>query len=384
MRSEQRSIAVLILSVLGALAAAETPKIDPFGPLSGRALAIGGRHFALADDIDTLLANPAGMASVPRQLSVSRFQTRVTGPVFDIANAVIGGSDPTTALTDIIKNNGYKLYSALALAGPLSFGYTDGGIGFGLYNESKASLNAASISAVDVNVAEDVLLAGGYAFGFDLGRGNRLDIGVIGKGFVRGEVRVTKSIFDLQDLLSNPGTLTKSEPFAETTGIGIDLGLRWSLDKTIAVGLACRDAFSPALETDYPGLDGFINTPSVNTNRYVVVAPNLGIGFMWKPSLGRFGQVMDSFVVVADYSDILDLLNPVPRNPILNVSLGIEAKVLEILSLRAGVRGALPSAGIGLNLGLFSLDLSAYGEELGIEPGARPVYNLLLNFDFRY
>ena len=40
MRSEQRRIAVLILFVLGAWAAAETTTIDPFGPLSGRALAI--------------------------------------------------------------------------------------------------------------------------------------------------------------------------------------------------------------------------------------------------------------------------------------------------------------------------------------------------------
>ncbi|HET7838216.1 MAG TPA: hypothetical protein VFL04_00555 [Rectinemataceae bacterium] len=384
MRLEQHSIALTILLLASALAFAETPEIPPFGPLSGRALAMGGRHFALADDIDTILANPAGLASAPRQLSVSRLQTRLTGPVFDIANAVVGGSDPTTALTDIIKNNDYKLNSGLSMAGPLSFGYVDGGIGFGLYNETKASLNAATISVVDLSVAEDVLLAGGYAFGFDLGRGNRLDIGVIGKGFVRGEVAVSKSIFEVQSLLSNPSSLMSSQPFAETTGIGLDLGLRWSLDKTLAAGIACRDAFSPALETKYPGVDGFLNSPAVNTSRYVIIAPNLGLGLMWKPPLGRLGQVIDSLLLVADYSDILDLFSPIPRNAILNVSLGVETKVLDILALRAGIRDALPSAGVGLDLGVFSVDLTAYGEELGNEPGMRPIYNLLLNFDFRY
>ncbi len=377
-------LSILLLASAIAIAVAETPKIAPFGPLSGRALAMGGRHFALADDIDTILANPAGIASAPRQLSVARLQTRVTGPVFDIANAVVGGSDPTTALTDVIKNNDYKLFSGLSLAGPLSFGYTDSGIGFGLFNETKVSLNAASISAVDMNVAEDVLLAGGYAFGFDLGGGNRLDLGVVGKGYVRGEVSVTKSIFDVQSLLSNPANLMSSQPFAETTGIGVDLGMLWSLDKTLAAGIAWRDAFSPGLETDYSGVDGFLKSSSGSANHYVIVTPNLGLGFMWKPKLGRLGQVLDSFVFVADYQDIIGLFDPVPRNAILNASLGVEARILEILAIRAGIRQALPCAGLGIDLGLFSLDLTAYGEELGIEPGARPVYNLLLNLDFRY
>jgi hypothetical protein len=96
------------------------------------------------------------------------------------------------------------------------------------------------------------------------------------------------------------------------------------------------------------------------------------------------GQVIDSLVFALDYRDILDLTSLVPRNPILNVGLGVEARVLEIVTLRAGINDALPSAGIGLHLGVCTINLVAYGAELGLDPGDRPYYNLLVDFDFKY
>jgi len=108
------------------------------------------------------------------------------------------------------------------------------------------------------------------------------------------------------------------------------------------------------------------------------------MGLMWSPALGRLGQVIDSLVFALDYKDILDLASPVPRNPILNVGLGVEARVLEIVTLRAGIDEALLSTGIGLDLGVFTINLAAYGAELGLDPGDRPYYNLLVDIDFKY
>jgi hypothetical protein len=310
----------------------------------------------------------------------------MVGPVFDIANAAIGGSKPTEALTQIIKNSNNKLYTGLDISGPLAFGYADGGIGFGLFNNTKASMNAASISAVGLHVAEDLLLTGGYAFSIDLGKGNQLDIGVTGKGYVRGEVSVKKSVFDLEPLLSHYKRLFEDEPFSQTTGVGVDLGMRWSRDKSFAVGLACRDAFSPGYETTYTSAKDFLDDPTIakTGGRNVVVSPDLAAGIMWKPALGRLGLVIDSLVFALDYVDILDLFDPIPRNAILNLGMGVEVKFLDIVYARLGIRDALLAAGVGLDLGVARLNVTAYGEELGLEPGARPVYNILLSFEFRY
>ena len=111
---------------------------------------------------------------------------------------------------------------------------------------------------------------------------------------------------------------------------------------------------------------------------------SLDLGLAWTPSLGRLGEVVDALVIALDYRDILDLFAVLPRNPILNVGLGAEARVLDIVTLRAGIADALPSAGMGLNLSAFTMNLSVYGAELGLDPGDRPYYNLLIDFDFKY
>jgi hypothetical protein len=62
----------------------------------------------------------------------------------------------------------------------------------------------------------------------------------------------------------------------------------------------------------------------------------------------------------------------------------VEVVMLQILALRAGFNEGYFSAGLGLNLTFFSLNLTMFGSELSTEPGLRPVYNLLLGLEFRY
>jgi hypothetical protein len=187
-------------------------------------------------------------------------------------------------------------------------------------------------------------------------------------------------------LLSDP-TAIMNQRFTLTTGVGFDAGLRWNWKERVAFGLSCRDAYSPALVTNYSSVLGFINDPTTAkeaATEYARIAPKLSAGLMWSPNLGRLGSVFDSFVLAADYNDFLDLLNPLPRNAILNVGLGAEAKLLGILAIRVGIDKALLNAGAGLDLGIFRLNLTAFGDELGSEPGSRPVYNLMLSFEFIY
>jgi hypothetical protein len=54
------------------------------------------------------------------------------------------------------------------------------------------------------------------------------------------------------------------------------------------------------------------------------------------------------------------------------------------MSVRIGVREALPQAGVYFNLDALRMGVSVWGSELGYEPGERSVYNLALSFDFVY
>jgi len=359
--------------------------IAPFAPPDGRGLAMGGSHAALTDDYTALLVNPAALAEAPKKMFVSEVGFASAGPIFDFLNIAMSGGDVMASLQNLFAKNNYKLYSGLAMPGPLSFGYVDRGLGFGLFNTSRFTFNMASASSITVDFAEDVLLTGGYALRFDLGKGHVLDAGIAAKGFVRGETVATYDVLSLSSFVSNPAELM-AKPYNLTTGIGIDTGLRWSYEGRIAAGLACRDLYSPALVTTYPGgIVQFLGNNVASPNpSYTYVQPNLDLGLMWKPRLGFLSQVFESLTLAMDYSDILNLFSLLPRNAILNFSVGMEARVLDILYLRAGIQEALLSAGVGIDLHAFTINFAAFGNELGLEPGARPVYNLLMTIDFRY
>jgi hypothetical protein len=373
---------LLFCSLAGAFA---DQGITPFAPPDGRGLAMGGSHAALTDDYTALLVNPAALAEAPKKMFVSEVGFASAGPIFDFLNIAMTGGDVMTSLQNLFAKNNYRLYSGLAMPGPLSFGYVDHGLGFGLFNTSRFTFNMASASSIQVDFAEDMLLTGGYALRFDLGNGHALDAGIAAKGFVRGETLATYDVLSISSFVSNPAELL-SKPYNLTTGIGIDTGLRWSYEGRIAAGLACRDLYSPALVTTYPGgLIQFLgNNTAASNPSYTYVQPNLDLGLMWKPRIAFLSQVVESLTLAMDYGDILNLFSLLPRNAILNLSFGLETRVLDILYLRAGIQQALLSAGVGIDLHAFTINFAAFGTELGLEPGSRSVYNLLMMIDFRY
>jgi hypothetical protein len=384
MHSRLALVAALNISLFTLGASADTLVLDPIDFSTGREKSMGGSHVALADDYSVLLTNPAGLADVPQQVSVADLGIQAIGPVFDIANALIGGSNPTTALVNFLAANDYKLYAGLGIQGPIAFGFTGGGLGFGLFNKTSMIVDVASATSINVSAEEDMLFTGGYAVRFDLGHGHELSAGMTAKGFVEGDVSTPSGmgIIEAVGLISNPTSLM-SQPFTLTTGIGLDAGLRWAW-KGLAAGLVCHDIYSPAIQTTYSSVTDFVSSGAGSAPSAAMLKRMLDAGFSWSPSLGRLGEVLDRLVIAIDYNDILDLTNPVYRNPILNVGLGVETRILEIVTLRAGINDALLSAGMGLDLGVFTINLAAYGTELGLDPGDRPYYNLLVDFDFKY
>ena len=377
----KKKVAAVIAVIVFGSGLASAQWIKAVTPPSARSFAMGGHHAALADDFSVLFSNPAGLTKVKPELFIAQAGVRASGPIFDIAGALVGGGDILNSLLAVLKQNGNKLYAGADIAGPLAFGYVGRGLGFGFFNRTQAVADATSLTSISANASEQMLLVGGYGFGIDLG-GSSIDFGLLAKGYMNGELVVKSSVFDIESVIAKP----LGQPFRLITGIGIDAGLLWSMGKTAAIGISFRDAFSPALVTSYTSYEDFVANPSVAKTGAVAsrVRPDLSVGVSYTPKLGSLAVVFDRLLFALDYSDILDLTTALPRNAILNVGLGMEAKVLDILYLRAGIADALLSAGIALDLSIFRLNASAWGTELGLEPGQRSVYNLLISVEFRF
>jgi hypothetical protein len=359
---------------------------------SARLSAIGGIHAGLADDITTLFSNPAGFRSAGPQFTVSEVAVHLAGPVFDLAGVfskLSSSSNPAALLTDpniiaVLTD----LYTSFSLNGPISFGYVGNGLGFGFFNSTGIVLTTqGTLPTVSAAAQENLMFVGGFSVPIPLPDSMRstLDLGVSLKLFAQGTILMSQSILSLLSIIQsgNPSALL-NQPFNLDVGVGVDAGILYSWNKTISVGIVGRNLYTPVSRSQYASVTAVgTATPTVT---YGIAPADLSAGVMYSPQLEMLRPYITSLKVMLDYSDILDFWThpATTSNPILHVGTGIELTVLRILALRAGLGDGYFSAGAGVNLTMFQLDLAIYGNELSTEPGLRPVYNLMLGLEFRY
>jgi len=375
---EKKAIGIAAASLLFSYAA-EAVDVEPFTIPSARANAMGGVHAAVAGDFQAIFANPAGFVGAEPELSVAALSVGVYGPVFDMIDSVQTYLDTEKLdFSGLIGPHGLR--TGVDVSGPLSFGYVGEGIGFGVFNRTYVSAAARGLT-LDARASEDLLLAGGYAFRFSPWGGHIVDAGFLAKGFLRGTLPIESSILTVTDI----GDPVSEKPFDSIAGVGLDLGLRYDFSRLFAAALVCRDIYSPAVVTTYSSAEAFIEGSDEDpSSRYGQVRPRLDVGVSYSPRIVLFERYISGLVLALDYHDILDLYELIPRNPILNIGLGAELQLLDVLSLRAGIADALPSAGFGLDMRFVRLDFTMRGREFGYDPGYMPVFAMDLDLLFRY
>lgn len=376
----KKGILVALVLALGiSWVGAET--VSPFTLPSARLGALGGRHGTLSDDFTTLFTNPAGFVGVKEQLSAAQISASAYGPLFDIADVLINylGSSGALDISKIVGPGG--LATGLSLGGPVSFGWVGRGLGFGIFN--RTTMDAVTLgSNLKAAPSEELLITGGYAFRIFDKNSQVIDAGFLGKGFFRGTLGLQSSIFTVTDLFS--GDPLGSKPFTTVAGVGVDLGVKYDLAKTFDASLVWHDAYSPALKSTYSSTADFIGGKQPLSNSYVIVSSGLDVGVSYTPKYPQLDQYVSRLSFYLDYRDMLNLFALIPRNPILNVGLGVEAVVLDALSLRAGITDALPALGFGIDFTVMRLDFAMRGVELGLDPGVQSTYAIDLDLLFRY
>jgi hypothetical protein len=378
MRSLRVSLLLFSLSFILCLALyAEDKTIEPFVIPNARASALGGVHAGLGDDFYTLFTNPASFVGVKEQFNAAEITVSMYGPVFEILDlAQKMGSGGALDISGITGQGGFA--AGFDMAGPVSLGWVGRGLGMGVFNRTKAHAVMTGTMLRPV-VFEDILLVGGYSFRLLDTKKHIFDAGFLGKGYYRGSLDMQASVFDITTLLDDP----MGNEFKTYLGLGLDLGLRYEFDD-LTLALVCYDVYSPAMVSTYASMNDFMDKKNSTSSAYSTVTRRLNLGFKYKVHSNFLDRYISDFILLADYNNFLDLLSLIPRNPVLNIGIGAEVRVLEVLSLRLGIADALPAAGFGLDYSFFRFDCSMHGKELGLDPGVQPVYALDLSFIFRY
>lgn len=350
--------------------------------------ALGGLHVAKASGFSTLFANPAGFYAAPKQLSISELSLGLTGPVFTIGSIIMEGltsGDISTLLSDSavvdLLNN---IYAAASLTGPLYFGYLGNGLGFGIFNNTDISIYNPRTLSLAAKIEESIILCGGYTLRIPINEDHLLDLGILLKGMVRGELLVEKTLLELVDFSQLGAETLLSSPFSLISAIGFDAGIRYQYKEIFAFGISGKDIYTPTLRNTYSSLQSFLdNGAAVETAG--IVPFTLNVGFQFTPSLGKLSRYISDLQILLDYEDHLDAIfyPEIATHPLLHVGLGVELVLLDILSLRGGFFQGLFAAGLGLDLKAFKLNLAMFGSERSSEVGMDSVYNLQIGFEFR-
>ncbi len=351
---------------------------QPITIISPAASALGGPHTTMNSGFSSLMNNPAGFYTTKPEFSIAEITMGLKGPVFDIANLLI--TNDMAALPGLLQG----IYAGMDLLGPISFGYVGEGLGFGIYSNSYSTISSSGPLTVKADMGSELVLAGGYAMRIPLPlpEVNQLDAGMLLKGTFKGGVAFEESALNVMNI--GLSTLMTA-PFTFITGIGVDLGFRYTYKKMLTFGLVGRDVYSPSLHNVYTNINDFSAGATPTQSLYGIVPFSLDLGFMYSPDLESKNIFISDLNIYLDYYDILDfwLYPELTINPLLHIGFGTQISMLSILDIRAGFYQGLLSAGLGLDLYYFKMNLAMFGTERSTEPGLQPVYNIQLGFEFR-
>jgi hypothetical protein len=351
----------------------------PFTVPSARNYGMGGPHAAYTDDINSLFINPGAFVTA-NQFSAAELSVGVQGDIFGLQDALSGGDDVSGSLLSWVEKTEGKIPLGADIRGPLAFGKVGNGWGWGAFDRIYLDMRLVG-STISVGLYGDLMGNVGYAFRV-LNKGvHTVDVGAQGKAFGRyfietGKIRILEMASgDIENLTK------KTTPFLILGG-GIDIGAQYRFLDNLTGALAVTDLFTLgyAAPMSLPGIGSGSGTP----DSYVAyVKPRINLGVSYKV----FENSLVTWVLMADYRDLINLFQQnkyQSTNGVLNLSIGTEVILWDLVSFRLGMNEMLPAVGIGIDAKVLKLDAAIYGKELGNEPGKLSTYGLELGILFRY
>ena len=370
------------------LFAADPIEVRPFTMSGARERGMGGPHVAFTDNVFSLFVNPAALHE-SNEKSFFELGLGLHGPVLelvDIMNKAQGAGDQelVNQIGAFAKKSGGKIPLGAEVRFPLSIGYTANGLGWGVWN--KVWLDTKIIGTdIEADAAVDFVLNFGMSFNIFTFEGlgsHFLDTGFVVKALARGgAIGFDENLLNVMDP-NMMDTFVDDINFPLLLGGGLDLGLTYRWKKFIP-----GNTFIAAITfDDLPTLLSARPLAGKDKCEKYVISPTVNIGAAYTFDLTAFAPVPLEFAFAIDYHDISRWFTPddfTKRNPVLNLSMGLEITAFKIASLRFGMNEMLPAFGVGVNLKGFKVEGALYGKELGIEPGQLPAYAFDLSISVR-
>lgn len=344
-----RRLALLCVFAFTSAAAAEAIRTINS---SVRALGMGDAFVALADDDSSLFYNPAGLARVSG-LNWKVFGIRAGGSGYEALTKVQSLNSDSGEFSDAIQEL-YGEHVNVNLGGSSIF--TAPMFGFGVYNHADVTLKIDD--PVNPKIYATVINDYGYVFGFGAPLGPFLQAGFDLKYIKRTGGDLPFGAGSIADLQSD-------DIIQRITGWGVGYGADIGVNVVVPAPF-----FSATFATVWRNV-GKTKFTSENPNTILPDEDNditLGAGLLFDFPLVSVAPAIDIRYLNRDDLQLMRKLN-----------FGIEIG-LPLLDIRGGFREGYYTAGLGVNLGLFKVDVATYGVELGDYPGQIEDRRYLLEF----
>jgi hypothetical protein len=378
-----RLVKLFVLFMLGTSLGtvfAEDVYMQAFAPRSATILAQGGSFTAVSRGYEALFTNPAGFAASRGSLTLM-INPWVYGNPQDLlisAGAIEPPADYKGPSTTFNEPSGFSDYLAYA-----SKGGVGGGTGFGL-GWSGRGLGLGVISSTDLfmfgnpfpggvkgYIQSDVALIAGVGLTLADSKLVTLRFGADIRPTIRFYSPVTANT-----LLDMMASNTTGNPLNSTfmysgSALALDAGVQGTLFEHILFGLSVRDMFNTRYDmAQYPLGDwldeasmGNIPSGGPSASDTYIVPMNISAGLGYHVDMGALSWLVDPTFHV-ELADPLGVMRD-KRSPWALLHVGTETKVLQFISLRAGLNQGYVTAGAGIKLLFLDINMAAFTRELG-------------------
>jgi hypothetical protein len=363
----------------------------PFAPVSPTVMGSGGCAITTAQGFDSFFYNPAGLSRGGGGFTTSSTSWIYSRPdllISQAAQLALGTTNPTATfnfLSSQVTSGGFGAGSALGI------GYVSGGFGLGAAFIIDSLLYGQSMLGCTGDITATLGFMTGLSIPFDF-RGIRVNVG----GDVRPMIRIhalipNSSAVSLVNAIANGGDIPaalSSTPAVYGSGVAFDLGLIGEVG-WFSFGLSIRDLGGTTFSytaNSFGSVTGALasqgSLPAGSSVSDVYTIPmDVGIGLSFHPDLGSFRYVVDPRLSLE-----LGNINGALDGTALFwtcIHAGAELKVFNLLALRAGVNQGYLTAGAGVKLFVFDLNMAVFTQELGQHLGDQPNACMTFNADAR-
>lgn len=319
---------------------------------STRALGMGDAFTALASDDSALFYNPAGLAKVSG-LNWKVFSLRAGGSGYEALTQIQDLNTSDSGFASAVSEL-YGEHVSLNLGGSSIF--TAPMFGFGIYNHADVIIQVDNPVSPEINAT--AINDYGYVFGFGAPIGPFLQLGLDLKYIKRTGGEIPFGPGSLADLQSDAIT-------QRITGWGVGYGADLGMNLVVPAPF-----FSATFAAVWRNV-GVTRFRSEDPNTELPVEDNditLGTALLFDFPLVSVAPAID-----------FRYLNRADLQLMRKINFGLEIG-LPLIDIRGGFREGYYTAGVGVNLGLFKVDVATYGVELGEYPGQIEDRRYLLEF----